>query len=426
MTSLRELNFDYINYDKEEILQNKEYWRKNMGTWGASVTASDTAQELMDEYSAAFSYYDVPTALEKLEQYVRTMFDESDEIEWCAYYYSLANYMWKKGILTDEIRDKALQMVESDYGMQDWIDAGKSAVKERRKELDKFVKRITTPQCEPKKIKVSLRPDDVFIDGEVIAIELKTDDRKFTPGSFTEVKLSDEEFLSYNKKYILIQKAYSEISCRSSVVPEVFQRRVCFRLFKGIYDSIENVDINALEVIPVSEDNRYVFLLDNSIAKFKKRNYKVIGTKELPEFNKRDQICFFDLSDNYPHTNFDSTMLRLLVDRELKICELCEEPEFPTVRSLIELLAYKELGYDFGLSNEDYKKLQEQRKALISNRIAEFEEMISMGARVFELRYGELLGVAIKVPENSTVLYMLSDDEKHRNMLEEYVNNCKD
>ena len=39
-----------------------------MGTWGASVTASDTAQELMDEYSAAFSYYDVPTALEKLEQ----------------------------------------------------------------------------------------------------------------------------------------------------------------------------------------------------------------------------------------------------------------------------------------------------------------------------------------------------------------------
>ena len=54
------------------------------------------------------------------------------------------------------------------------------------------------------------------------------------------------------------------------------------------------------------------------------------------------------------------------------------------------VLAYKELGYGNGLSNEDYKKLQEQRKALISNRIAEFEEMISMGARVFELRYGEL------------------------------------
>ncbi len=127
-----------------------------MGTWGASITANDTAEELKDEYYAAFSYYDVPTALEKIDQYVRTMFDERDEIEWCAYYYSLANFMWKKGILTDGVRAKALQMVESDYGIQEWVDAGKAALKERHRELDKFVKRITSPQCAPKKIKVSL------------------------------------------------------------------------------------------------------------------------------------------------------------------------------------------------------------------------------------------------------------------------------
>ncbi len=36
-----------------------------MGAWGESVTANDLAQDLKNEYSAAFCTYDVPTALEK-------------------------------------------------------------------------------------------------------------------------------------------------------------------------------------------------------------------------------------------------------------------------------------------------------------------------------------------------------------------------
>ena len=51
-----------------------------MGAWNVSITGNDTAQDLKYEYQAAFYYYDVETALEKLDAYVRTnICRESDE-----------------------------------------------------------------------------------------------------------------------------------------------------------------------------------------------------------------------------------------------------------------------------------------------------------------------------------------------------------
>ena len=52
-----------------------------MGAWGAGITSNDTAQDLLNEYKAAFFYYDVDTAVKKIDEYVRTMFDETDEEE---------------------------------------------------------------------------------------------------------------------------------------------------------------------------------------------------------------------------------------------------------------------------------------------------------------------------------------------------------
>ena len=72
-----------------------------MGAWSVSITGNDTAENLKSEYQAAFFYYDIETALSNIDKYVRAVgFDESDEEEWCNYYYSLADFMWRKGILT--------------------------------------------------------------------------------------------------------------------------------------------------------------------------------------------------------------------------------------------------------------------------------------------------------------------------------------
>jgi hypothetical protein len=85
-----------------------------VGAWSASVNGNDTAQDLLPEYSAAFYKYPVEEALEKLDAYVRAEgFDESDPEEWVNYYYSLADFLWKKGILPDRIRDRAVEMIDT-------------------------------------------------------------------------------------------------------------------------------------------------------------------------------------------------------------------------------------------------------------------------------------------------------------------------
>jgi hypothetical protein len=61
----------------------------------------------------------------KIDEYVRReMFDESDQEEWCNYYYSLADFMWKKGILTDDVREKAIEMIDTEFGLELWAEAG--------------------------------------------------------------------------------------------------------------------------------------------------------------------------------------------------------------------------------------------------------------------------------------------------------------
>ena len=105
-----------------------------MGAWSVSITGNDTAHDLLSEYTAAFYKYETEEAVKRIDNYVRTnMFDESDEEEWCNYFYSLADFMWKKGILTDEIKEKAIRMIESGFGLELWKEAGEKTFEKRKK-----------------------------------------------------------------------------------------------------------------------------------------------------------------------------------------------------------------------------------------------------------------------------------------------------
>jgi len=118
-----------------------------MGTWSASITGNDTASDLKSEYKVAFHCYDVDTALSKIDAYVRNEgFDESDEGEWCDYYYSLANFMWDKGLLTVDVRDEAVRLIDTNYGIEIWKDSGIKTFKERKKVLKNFKDKLISPQ----------------------------------------------------------------------------------------------------------------------------------------------------------------------------------------------------------------------------------------------------------------------------------------
>ena len=143
-----------------------------MGTWSTGILGNDTVQDLLPEYSVAFWKYEIPEALERLDAYVRQDYDESDAEEWVNYYYSLADFMWKKGILTDAVRDRALAMIDSGFGLELWSEAGEIALRARQRALAAFREKLLSPLPPRKTIKPHVHTQRIFRDGDLVAIQL--------------------------------------------------------------------------------------------------------------------------------------------------------------------------------------------------------------------------------------------------------------
>lgn len=305
-----------------------------MGAWNVSITGNDTAQDLKYEYQAAFYYYDVETALEKLDAYVRThICRESDEEEWCNYYYSLADFMWRKGILTDAVRDRAVQMIDEDFGLGLWAEDEKTLQK-RNKALAEFREKLLSPQGEKKKIRIKLNLESVFEVGDVVAFRLKTADKSYIPEPYGKKAHFDEAFFkACDGKYVVMRKAKDDISYRSEVVPEVADHWIIFQLYGKIFEEIPTMEELSSVGWAHSEDGNGVFLCESSLYYFKRRDFQVIGHdgKHVGSARQRDSSIFFSV--NVPHYNADSLLIEAIT--------LSQTEEKPSKRSFLDFLKPK-------------------------------------------------------------------------------------
>ena len=283
-----------------------------MGTWNTSVTGNDTAKDLYIEYTAAFYKFDVEEALKRIDSYIRTeMFDESDEEEWCNYIYSLADFMWKKGILTDSIRNKAIEMIDSGFGLELWQEAGQKTFASRKKKLTEFKEKLLSPQPPKKKIKPNVHTERIFDDGDIIAVQLQTSGKPYTKQDSKPI--SEEDFHNFDGKYVLMQLVNCYASWTSSIVPEVKDYWACFRLFDGIYDTVPNdVDLLSLKDALIHQGQKIssIFTCESNMFYFKRRNYKVIcNRKELLSGLDTNSNNSIFLGINKPWSNPDSQIV---------------------------------------------------------------------------------------------------------------------
>ena len=259
-----------------------------MGAWGVGITSNDAAQDLKKEFQAAFSYYDVETALAKIDEYVRADgYNESDESDWCDYYYSLANFMWKKGILTDKVRDTAVNMIDTGFGLEIWVDEGEKTLNKRKKALSEFREMLLSPQPAKKKIKVDLYLDSVFDIGDYIAFQLQTKDKCYLAD---ESSFDEDYFKLMDGKYVVIRKVKDHISYRSKMVPEVADHWIIYQLYCDFFDEIPDMsqlkDNNwaykegRIAYNDPPNKKSYYFYCESSLFYFKKRGYKVIGNNK--------------------------------------------------------------------------------------------------------------------------------------------------
>lgn len=260
-----------------------------MGAWNASINGNDTAQDLKSEYQAAFFYNDVETALAKIDMYVRSMFDESDEEEWSCYFYSLAEFMWKHGILTEDVRARAIDMIDSGFGLEIWELEGTSTLNKRKKVLAEFRGKLLSPQPPKKKIRFNLHMKPIFQTGDLVALQLKTLDKHYPAHS----KLGEDIFKGYDGKYIVLRKVGDEISQYSSIEPQLKDYWAKFQLYNAIFDDCPSAEqLRNVPYVPTRDNS--TFTSESSLFHLKKRNCRVIGNNQddLPEFNKTHGLSF--------------------------------------------------------------------------------------------------------------------------------------
>ena len=284
-----------------------------MGAWSVSITGNDTAQDLKSEYQAAFFYNNFDVALHKIDDYVRTMFDESDEEEWCNYYYSLADYMWNKGILPDEVKNKVVNMIDSGFGLELWAESGNIVLQKRKQALEAFKKKILTQQPSKKKIKVDLHMHSIFESGDIVAFQLKTSDKKYIP---KDSKFDENYFAEVDGKYVVIRKLADHISYTSSVEPNVRDVWTVCQLYGKIFDEYPCVDDLCKIPWASNREPNGVFMCESSMFYFKKRKYMVIGnnqediTQTVEEF-RGNELIFFSI--NMSHYNADTLILNAIL-----------------------------------------------------------------------------------------------------------------
>lgn len=296
-----------------------------MGAWSTSITGNDTAQDLRPEYQAAFFYNDVETALEKIDAYVRKDFDESDEEEWCDYYYSLADFMWKHGILTELVRNRAVEMIDSGFGLEIWAESGTATLNKRKKVLTEFRAKLLSPQPTKKKISIKLYLKPIFETGDLVAIQLQTLDKHYLERS----SFSEQFFRECDGKYVVLRKVGDSISYVSRIEPSVKDHWAVFQLYGKVFDHCPAPE--ELEGVRWADPARRqrkshwfnkllpvngIFFCESSMFYFKKRKYAIIGNnrKKLPIISKNfnDTPGLF-LGINHTGGNTDTDILTAIL-----------------------------------------------------------------------------------------------------------------
>ncbi|KAA1399578.1 hypothetical protein [Aeromicrobium ginsengisoli] len=136
-----------------------------MGAWGTAIFSDDTAADIRSEYRELLEDK-VPD--QEATRRVLSAYEHLDDDEEHLLWLALAAAQSQVGRLDDEVKAKALDVIESGRGLQLWAEAGAPELAKRKAALQKLQAALTGPQPSPKTLKrpwrhiTNLGPGDVL------------------------------------------------------------------------------------------------------------------------------------------------------------------------------------------------------------------------------------------------------------------------
>ena len=141
-----------------------------MGTWGVAIFSDDLACDVRDEYRelVADGLSGADATEQPLQEYQEVLGDMDDSpVFWLA----LAVTQWRCGRLEEEVKAKALEVIERGVDLARWSENPGLLLK-RKAVLEKAKLQITSPQPLPKKIRKQYKQQTPFNVGDAFAYQL--------------------------------------------------------------------------------------------------------------------------------------------------------------------------------------------------------------------------------------------------------------
>ena len=147
-----------------------------MGAWGTGLYQDDDTCDIKDEY---LTYLRIgmsnEEALEELIECNEELIEDEEigQVFWLA----LADTQWKYGRLTKEVKEKALEVINSGKDLERW-EEDKKLYEKRKKVLEELKERLNTKQPEEKKIRKMTFTRPNWNVGDILLYQIQEEDLK--------------------------------------------------------------------------------------------------------------------------------------------------------------------------------------------------------------------------------------------------------
>ena len=95
-----------------------------MGTWGTSLYSCDIAEDVRDACHTVYSFYDIEEGHKRIfSAFHDVVNQEFVDNEYASFWYALSDWQWKHGMLNQNIKEKALLLLENYAGLDEWEGA---------------------------------------------------------------------------------------------------------------------------------------------------------------------------------------------------------------------------------------------------------------------------------------------------------------
>ena len=289
-----------------------------MGAWGTGMYQDDTTCDIKDEY---ITYLQIGMTNEEATKKVIEENDWcfEDEEEGALLWFALADTQWKYGRLLDEVKEKAIECIDSGIDLEKWREEDEKLCEKRKKVLEALKEKLNSEQPPEKKV-----------------TKMKFFRAHWKVGDILLYQILNEELKEHKwyKKYILL-KVVGNTKLYVGSLPRYiyYHEEDIISLYNWIGNKKPDIKtIKRLQIIMLDEfmdgDNKeiekYIGVFHPTKKELKKLNIEVLKNEKRDIYSQQ-MIEEKELGRSFYNIyNFDYEIIRAL-EREKKKGNLIED-----------------------------------------------------------------------------------------------------